>query len=45
MNILGLGHSNSGCSYHRIFVPVAKMEKTYGKITNEIKEDTFEEHK
>lgn len=45
MNILGLGHSNSGCSYHRVFLPVAKMPKTYGKITNEITEQTFEEHK
>jgi glycosyltransferase involved in cell wall biosynthesis len=42
MEILGIGAKNDGCSYHRVFLPVAYMDKTRGKITNNLNEDVFD---
>jgi hypothetical protein len=42
MEILGVGAKNDGCSYHRIFLPIAYMDKTRGKITNNLAEDGFD---
>jgi glycosyltransferase involved in cell wall biosynthesis len=42
VEILGIGAKNDGCSYHRVFLPVAYMDKTRGKITNNLNEDVFD---
>ena len=42
MRILGLAHHQSGCSYHRIVLPLAFMEGVTGYITNNPTEEIYE---
>jgi glycosyltransferase involved in cell wall biosynthesis len=42
MRILGLAHHQSGCSYHRVVLPLAFMEGVTGYITNNPTDEIYE---
>ena len=43
MKILVLTQKFSGCGYHRLMLPVSFMEKEYGRITDHMTEENWEE--
>lgn len=43
MNILTLTQRYSGCGYHRLVLPVSLMTKEYGRITDTMTEEQWEE--
>ena len=45
MNILTLTQQYSGCGYHRLVLPVSLMTKNYGRITDTMTEEQWEEKK
>lgn len=45
MRILSLTQKFSGCGYHRLMLPVSFMPKDYGRITDHMEENDWEEGK
>lgn len=45
MNILTLTQRFSGCGYHRLVLPVSLMTKNYGRITDSMTEEQWQERK
>jgi glycosyltransferase involved in cell wall biosynthesis len=45
MKILTLTQKFSGCGYHRLMLPVSFMEKDYGRITDNMTEEQWQEKK
>jgi hypothetical protein len=44
MKILTLTQKFSGCGYHRLMLPISLMQKEYGRITDQMTEDQWDEH-
>ena len=45
MKILALTQKFSGCGYHRLMLPLSFMPKEYGRITDHMTEEDWEENK
>lgn len=45
MKILTLTQKYSGCGYHRLMMPISFMEKEYGRITDQMTEEQWQEKK
>jgi len=45
MNILTLTQQYSGCGYHRLVLPTTYMQKQYGRITDHMTEEQWQEKK
>jgi glycosyltransferase involved in cell wall biosynthesis len=45
MKILTLTQKYSGCGYHRLMLPLSFMEKEYGRITDSMTDEQWQEHK